>query len=193
MLGLGVALNIFLDGWRGAINFFELRLRTAPRDFFFAALVLGGLAFLNTWDILAHRRAHRRRVRSRPRPRRRLGLVAPRRRLPAWHPARRRGHPALPAFLPRLFLTVGRHPPQPRQPDARRASLGHVGDSAPPALRLADLSDSRPRDASTLRDGSRVDRGPDPVPLGLLLAVGTRRLLARDRFRHPIPCLPKPT
>ncbi|HSQ39810.1 MAG TPA: DUF2298 domain-containing protein, partial [Anaerolineales bacterium] len=52
MLGLGVALNIFLGGWRGAIRFFELRLRTTPRDFFFAALVLGGLAFLNTWDIL---------------------------------------------------------------------------------------------------------------------------------------------
>jgi YYY domain-containing protein len=52
MLGLGVALNIFLDGWRGAINFFGFRLRTIPRDFFFAALVLGGLAFLNTWDIL---------------------------------------------------------------------------------------------------------------------------------------------
>jgi uncharacterized membrane protein len=61
MLGIGVALNIFLGGWRGAINFFEFRpltpparagVRTAPRDFLFAALVLGGLAFLNTWDIL---------------------------------------------------------------------------------------------------------------------------------------------
>ncbi len=52
MLGIGVALNIFLGGWRGVVNFFELKLRTTPRDFFFAALVLGGLAFLNTWDIL---------------------------------------------------------------------------------------------------------------------------------------------
>jgi YYY domain-containing protein len=52
MLGIGIALNLFLDGWRGVINFFGLRLRTTPRDFFFAALVLGGLAFLNTWDIL---------------------------------------------------------------------------------------------------------------------------------------------
>lgn len=51
-LGFGVALNLFLDGWRGAVNFFELKLRAAPRDFLFAALVLGGLAFLNTWDIL---------------------------------------------------------------------------------------------------------------------------------------------
>ncbi len=52
MLGIGVALNIFIDGWRGAINLLGFRLRTAPRDFLFAALVLGGLAFLNTWDIL---------------------------------------------------------------------------------------------------------------------------------------------
>jgi YYY domain-containing protein len=52
MLGLGVALNIFLDGWSGVIHFFGFRLRTISRDFFFAALVLGGLAFLNTWDIL---------------------------------------------------------------------------------------------------------------------------------------------
>ncbi len=51
-LGFGVALNLFLDGWRGTVNFFELKLRAAPRDFLFAALVLGGLAFLNTWDIL---------------------------------------------------------------------------------------------------------------------------------------------
>lgn len=51
-LGFGVALNLFLDGWRGAVNFFELKLRVAPRDLLFAALVLGGLAFLNTWDIL---------------------------------------------------------------------------------------------------------------------------------------------
>jgi YYY domain-containing protein len=52
MLGIGVALNVFLGGWHGAIRFLGLRLRTTPRDFFFTALVLGGLAFLNTWDIL---------------------------------------------------------------------------------------------------------------------------------------------
>ncbi len=52
MLGIGVALNVFLGGWRGAIRFLGLHLRITPRDFFFAALVLGGLAFLNTWDIL---------------------------------------------------------------------------------------------------------------------------------------------
>ncbi|MBI5935176.1 MAG: hypothetical protein HY867_15860 [Chloroflexi bacterium] len=52
MLGIGVALNIFLGGWRGIVKFLDFRLRTTPLDFFFAVLVLGGLAFLNTWDIL---------------------------------------------------------------------------------------------------------------------------------------------
>ncbi len=52
MLAIGVALNLFLGGWRGEINIFDFRLRTAPRDFLFTALVVGGLAFLNTWDIL---------------------------------------------------------------------------------------------------------------------------------------------
>ena len=52
MLALGTALNITLGGWRGAINAFGYRLRALPVDFFFAAIVLGGLAFLNTWDIL---------------------------------------------------------------------------------------------------------------------------------------------
>ncbi len=52
MLALGTALNIYLGGWRGSINALGYRLRALPIDFFFAALVLGGLAFLNTWDIL---------------------------------------------------------------------------------------------------------------------------------------------
>lgn len=52
MLGIGLALNIFLGGWGGVIRFFEFKLYTTPRAFLFAALVLGGLAFLNTWDIL---------------------------------------------------------------------------------------------------------------------------------------------
>jgi YYY domain-containing protein len=52
MLGIGVTLNLFLGGWRGIVKFRDYRLHTTPRDFFFAALVLGGLAFLNTWDIL---------------------------------------------------------------------------------------------------------------------------------------------
>ncbi len=52
MLAIGLALNLFLGGWRGIVHFLEYKVHTTPRDFFFAALVLGGLAFLNTWDIL---------------------------------------------------------------------------------------------------------------------------------------------
>lgn len=52
LLAVSVALNLFLGGWRGEINLFGARLNLAPQGFLTAALVLGGLAFLNTWDIL---------------------------------------------------------------------------------------------------------------------------------------------
>jgi YYY domain-containing protein len=52
LLAVSVALNIFLGGWRGEINLFGARLNIAPQGFLTSALVLGGLAFLNTWDIL---------------------------------------------------------------------------------------------------------------------------------------------
>jgi YYY domain-containing protein len=52
LLAISVALHIYLGGWRGEINLFGLRLHITPEGFFLAALVLGGLAFLNTWDIL---------------------------------------------------------------------------------------------------------------------------------------------
>ncbi len=52
LLAIAVALHIFLGGWRGQINLFRARLHINPEGFFFSALVLGGLAFLNTWDIL---------------------------------------------------------------------------------------------------------------------------------------------
>ncbi|MBI5842600.1 MAG: hypothetical protein HZB19_21125 [Chloroflexi bacterium] len=52
LLAIAVALNLFLGGWRGTINLFGGRLRINPLGFFFTALALGGLAFLNTWDIL---------------------------------------------------------------------------------------------------------------------------------------------
>lgn len=52
LLAIAVALNIFLGGWRGIIDLFGVRLRISPEGFAFSALVLGGLAFLNTWDIL---------------------------------------------------------------------------------------------------------------------------------------------
>ncbi len=52
LLAIAVALNIYLGGWRGKINLFFGQLRISKTGFFMIALVLGGLAFLNTWDIL---------------------------------------------------------------------------------------------------------------------------------------------
>ncbi|MGE5463009.1 MAG: DUF2298 domain-containing protein [Syntrophothermus sp.] len=52
LLAIAVALNIFLGGWQGKINLFFGHLRLNKTGFFMIALVLGGLAFLNTWDIL---------------------------------------------------------------------------------------------------------------------------------------------
>jgi YYY domain-containing protein len=52
LLALAIALNLFLGGWRGQTNLFRLKLRIHPAGFIAAALTLGGLAFLNTWDIL---------------------------------------------------------------------------------------------------------------------------------------------
>lgn len=52
LLAIAVALNLYLGGFRGAINFFGARLHVNIPGFLFSALVIGGLAFLNTWDIL---------------------------------------------------------------------------------------------------------------------------------------------
>ncbi|MCZ2127636.1 MAG: DUF2298 domain-containing protein [Anaerolineales bacterium] len=53
LLAVAVALNIFLGGWRDSkIVVAGFRLPVSWSGFLFAALVLGGLAFLNTWDIL---------------------------------------------------------------------------------------------------------------------------------------------
>jgi YYY domain-containing protein len=52
LLAIAVALNIFFGGWRGRTNLFFGELRINKMGFFTIALVLGGLAFLNTWDIL---------------------------------------------------------------------------------------------------------------------------------------------
>jgi len=52
LLAVAVALNLFLGGWRGTIDLFFGQLRISKTGFFVMALVLGGLAFLNTWDIL---------------------------------------------------------------------------------------------------------------------------------------------
>jgi YYY domain-containing protein len=52
LLAIAVALNIFSGGWRGRMNLWFGELRISKTGFFTIALVLGGLAFLNTWDIL---------------------------------------------------------------------------------------------------------------------------------------------
>ena len=52
LLAVAVALNLFLGGWKGEINLGVYRLPIRPIGFFFGALLLGGMAFLNTWDIL---------------------------------------------------------------------------------------------------------------------------------------------
>jgi len=52
LLAVAMALNLFLGGWRSEINLFGFRLNISKTGFLFAALTLGGLAFLNTWDIL---------------------------------------------------------------------------------------------------------------------------------------------
>ena len=52
LLAIAVALNIFFGGWRGRTNLLFGELRLNKIGFFTIVLVLGGLAFLNTWDIL---------------------------------------------------------------------------------------------------------------------------------------------
>ncbi|MHB8778805.1 MAG: DUF2298 domain-containing protein [Anaerolineales bacterium] len=52
LLAISAALNLFLGGWRGRIELFGARLHLSYAGFLFSALLIGGLAFLNTWDIL---------------------------------------------------------------------------------------------------------------------------------------------
>jgi YYY domain-containing protein len=52
LLTVAVALNLFLGGWKGETNLRFYRLSISPTGLFFGGLLLGGLAFLNTWDIL---------------------------------------------------------------------------------------------------------------------------------------------
>ncbi|MBU4224790.1 MAG: DUF2298 domain-containing protein, partial [Chloroflexi bacterium] len=52
LLAIAVALNLFLGGFRGETSLFGMRVIRVPVNrtgFFFSAVVLGGLAFLNTW------------------------------------------------------------------------------------------------------------------------------------------------
>ncbi len=51
LLVIAMTLNLFLGGWEGETNFFGLvRPRIHRTGFIFAGIVLGGMAFLNTWD-----------------------------------------------------------------------------------------------------------------------------------------------
>jgi YYY domain-containing protein len=52
LLAAAVALNIFLGGFKGTVDLRFARLRISKTGFFLVALLIGGLAFLNTWDIL---------------------------------------------------------------------------------------------------------------------------------------------
>ncbi|MEW6028068.1 MAG: DUF2298 domain-containing protein [Chloroflexota bacterium] len=52
LLAVAAALHLFLGGWRGEIRIFGRVLFINWTGFAFIALLLGGLAFLNTWDIL---------------------------------------------------------------------------------------------------------------------------------------------
>lgn len=49
-LGVALALNLFLGGAGGQMRLGRLRLWLSGRAFLLAAVALGGLAFLNTWD-----------------------------------------------------------------------------------------------------------------------------------------------
>ncbi|MFN8405459.1 MAG: DUF2298 domain-containing protein [Anaerolineales bacterium] len=52
LLTIAVALNLFLGGFKGTTDFYVARLNVSKTGFFVIALLIGGLAFLNTWDIL---------------------------------------------------------------------------------------------------------------------------------------------
>jgi YYY domain-containing protein len=52
LLAIAAALNLFLGGWGGELHLFGFSLRIDLTGFVFLGLLLGGLAFLNTWDIL---------------------------------------------------------------------------------------------------------------------------------------------
>jgi YYY domain-containing protein len=52
LMVMAVALHFFLGGWGGKIDLLGWRLHISPEGFAFTSLLLGGIAFLNTWDIL---------------------------------------------------------------------------------------------------------------------------------------------
>jgi YYY domain-containing protein len=52
LLAIAFALNLFLGGFKGKIDLYFGQLHISKTGFFLAAFMLGGMAFLNTWDIL---------------------------------------------------------------------------------------------------------------------------------------------
>ncbi|NTW13106.1 MAG: hypothetical protein HGA30_07325, partial [Anaerolineales bacterium] len=52
LLAIAFALNLFLGGFRGRIHLYVGELHISKTGFLLAAFLLGGMAFLNTWDIL---------------------------------------------------------------------------------------------------------------------------------------------
>ncbi|MBN2387003.1 MAG: hypothetical protein JXB85_08280 [Anaerolineales bacterium] len=52
LLVVALALNLFLGGLRGETNLFNLRLPISRSGFVFTAVLVGGMAFMNTWDML---------------------------------------------------------------------------------------------------------------------------------------------
>lgn len=53
LLAVAAALHLFLGGWRGETNLGLYRVPVAGGGLLFGSLLVGGLAFLNTWDILS--------------------------------------------------------------------------------------------------------------------------------------------
>ena len=52
LLAISIAMNLFLGGFRGKVDLYIGQLHISKTGFFLAAFMLGGTAFLNTWDIL---------------------------------------------------------------------------------------------------------------------------------------------
>ncbi len=50
LLAVGLGLNLYLGGAKGKMHWLGLRLDIDRRFFWLSVLVIGGLAFLNTWD-----------------------------------------------------------------------------------------------------------------------------------------------
>ena len=53
LLAIAIALYIYLGGWRGRSKIFTYTFTLTPLALFIVSLTLGGIAFLNTWDILS--------------------------------------------------------------------------------------------------------------------------------------------